>query len=87
MTLDQFELHRPKLAASLKEMVQGSIVGEIIPLYERDELFRAHIDDGDQERDFLVCVSSNHILAFVEEDAPTSPTWWYASDLERLPNR
>ena len=90
MTLREFELHRPKLAASLKEFLgldrYYDYGVEITAEYSSGILFRAEIRPNDmwQIPSYVVCVGPDHPQAFIEEEAPGVPTWWWQSDLQAL---
>lgn len=88
MTLKEFELHRPKLAESLKgflgvDRYYDGVVKEITAEYSSGVLFRAEIRPNDMWRipSYAVCVGPDHPMARMEEEAPGVPTWWWQSDL------
>lgn len=84
MTLSEFEMHRPKLADGLKVYLNEEyFVVDIAPEYSSQILFRAEVKARDEWgiSSYLVCVSPQHPLAFVEEEGPGVPTWWWQSDL------
>jgi hypothetical protein len=84
MTLSDFETHRPILSRYLIQIIEDSglprIGWDIMPRYEKEIRFVADLL-GHSDR--LVCVSPNHPMSMVEEEAPgCQGTWWWESDLQ-----
>lgn len=83
MTMEQFELHRPKAARSLRAFARGAEVVTILPEYDDHCLFSAMLRGADERDNIAVLVSATHPMAMVgDEYTPGEPTWWWEEDLD-----
>ena len=85
VTLEQFDLHRPRLARELRRCIEEAqydgnpwVPGrwEVHPRYT-SVLFEVTLEGLEQ----YICVGPDHPLAQIEEEAPGVATWWHVSNV------